>query len=208
MKHLRPIPLLLLILITHHAALVTSLATTVTGSLTDISLNALDTTLLFSPTNDVLLTTSGLDAGPPQIIQSVSGQFSISLDAGDYTVTLPLIAWRKPFVISVFNTNQPMNITNLLAAPRTYTYTNNLAADFVVPNSITVNGPLTYYDWLTMSNGVLAIRRGTLETASRADRAFSISTPMARRWDQSKAGRTTGERACPRRSLNPCATSR
>src|SRR5205823_13479788 len=99
---------------------------TVVGNLTDISLAPLDTKLIFTPTNQVLVTGSGLSAGPPKIIDTTSGAFSLALEAGDYTVSLPLIPWRRPFVISVFATNGTVNITNLLAAPITYTYPNNL----------------------------------------------------------------------------------
>ncbi len=105
-------------------------AATVTGNLTDISIQALDTKLVFTPTNDVLITPSGLNAGPPKLVETAGGQFSIALEAGDYIVTLPLIPWRKPFGISVMDTTDTINITNLLAAPKTYTYTNNLDFTF------------------------------------------------------------------------------
>ena len=97
---------------------------TVTGTLSDISLQALNTKLTFAPTNDVLLTPAGLSAGPPRTIATTNGEFSIVLEAGDYTVSLPLVPWRKAFAISVFATNGTVNITNLLAPPHTYTYTN------------------------------------------------------------------------------------
>jgi len=86
---------------------------TVVGNLTDISLQPLDSRISFAPTNQVLVTGAGLSAGPPRIIQTVNGAFSILLDAGDYTVSLPLLGWRKPFIISVMNTNGTVNITNL-----------------------------------------------------------------------------------------------
>src|SRR5882762_9486027 len=68
-------------------------AATVMGNLTDISIQALDTKLIFTPTNDVLVTGTGLSAGPPKIIDTTAGAFSLVLDAGDYTVSLPLIPW-------------------------------------------------------------------------------------------------------------------
>src|SRR2546423_8985014 len=43
-------------------------AATVVGNLTDISIQALDTKLIFTPTNNVLVTGTGLSAGPPVII--------------------------------------------------------------------------------------------------------------------------------------------
>jgi len=99
-------------------------AATVTGTLNDISIQALNTKLTFAPTNEVLLTGTGLSAGPPRTINTTNGEFGLVLEAGDYTVSLPLIPWRRPFAISVFATNGSVNITNLLAPPHTYTYTN------------------------------------------------------------------------------------
>jgi len=86
---------------------------TIVGNLSDISLQSLDTRISFAPTNQVTVNSGGLSVGPPRIIQSTSGSFSIPLDAGDYTVSLPLLGWRKPFIISVPNTNGTVNITNL-----------------------------------------------------------------------------------------------
>jgi hypothetical protein len=102
------------------------LAATVSGTLRDIQLEALDTKLLITPTNEVLVSGSELSVGPPLLVDTTNGEFTVVLDAGDYTVSLPLVPWRKPFLISVFPTNGAVNIANLLAAPRTYTYTNNL----------------------------------------------------------------------------------
>ena len=101
-------------------------AAIVVGDLKDISIQTLDTPIVFAPTNEVLVTSSGLSAGPPAVTVSSSGHFSIVLEAGNYTVSLPLIPWRNPFQIAVFDTNGTVNITNLLTAPKTYTYTNNL----------------------------------------------------------------------------------
>jgi len=75
----------------------------------------------------VLVTGNGLSAGPPKVVDSVNGQFSIVLEAGDYSVSLPLIPWRQPFGISVMDTNATLNITNVMNVAVTYTYTNNLA---------------------------------------------------------------------------------
>src|SRR5262245_505065 len=99
---------------------------TVVGSLRDISDRPLNTRLRFSPTNSVLVTPSGLSAGPPVVIQTTNGGFAVALEAGDYVVSVPLIPWRHPFAMAVPPTNGVINITNLLAAPQTYTYTNNL----------------------------------------------------------------------------------
>lgn len=104
----------------------TAQSATITGTLHDLSLQPLDTKLVFTPTNAVLVTASGLSAGPPRVIDITNGAFSLVLDAGDYTVSLPLVPTRRPFVISVFDTNGTLDITSLLSAPQTYTYTNNL----------------------------------------------------------------------------------
>jgi hypothetical protein len=101
-------------------------AATVVGDLKDISIQTLNTKIMFAPTNEVLVTPSGLSAGPPSVTESSGGHFSTVLEAGDYTVSLPLIPWRHSFGISVFDTNGTVNITNLLSSPHTYTYTNNL----------------------------------------------------------------------------------
>src|SRR5689334_1489119 len=85
-------------------------AATIIGTLQDISQQSLDTRISFAPTNQVLITGGGLSVGPPRILQSTNGSFSIVLDAGDYTVSLPLLGWRKPFIISVLNTNGIVNI--------------------------------------------------------------------------------------------------
>ncbi len=128
-------------------------AATVIGDLKDISIQALNTKLMFAPTNEVLLTPSGLNAGPPKVIESVSGQFSIVLEAGDYTVSLPLIPWRHPFSISVMDTNGTVNITNLLSPPRTYTFTNYVFRTPLHVNVATVNA------WST--NGEVSLLDGT-----------------------------------------------
>ena len=85
-------------------------AATIIGNLKDISQQSLDTRISFAPTNQVLVTGGGLSVGPPRIIDSTNGAFSIVLDTGDYAVSLPLLGWRKPFIISVLNTNGIVNI--------------------------------------------------------------------------------------------------
>ena len=118
--------LLLLLAIDYGPRIQQCAGATITGNLTDISLAPLSTKLQFNPTNDVLVSTSGLSAGPPRTIDTTNGAFAIVLDAGDYTVSLPLVPWRKSFVISVPTGTNTCNLSNVLAAPRTYTYTNNL----------------------------------------------------------------------------------
>jgi hypothetical protein len=95
-------------------ATVTGLAATVTGNLTDISQAPVNTKILFSPTNEVLVTASGLNVGPAKVVDTTNGAFSVVLEAGNYTVSLPLIAARRPFCIYVLATNGTVNITNLL----------------------------------------------------------------------------------------------
>ena len=139
-------------------------AATITGSLTDISLQPLNTKIMFSPTTNILLTPSGLSAGPPRIIDTFSGAFSLPLEAGDYTVSLPLITWRAPLKISVPDSGATINITNLLAAPTTYTYTNYLATAPLKVNATRVTvlstaSPATLLDSaVTLPAGVLAAR--------------------------------------------------
>lgn len=94
-------------------------AATIIGNLKDISQQSIDTRISFAPTNQVVVTGGGLSVGPPRVLDSVNGAFSIVLDPGDYTVSLPLLGWRKPFIISVSNTNGTVNITNL---PITYPF--------------------------------------------------------------------------------------
>jgi hypothetical protein len=89
-------------------------AATITGNLTDISMSPFDTKLIFTPTNEVLVSSSGLSAGPPKILDTSSGSFSILLDTGYYTVSLPAIPWRRPFLITVPETTATLNITNLI----------------------------------------------------------------------------------------------
>src|SRR4051812_37294764 len=126
-----PPPLLLLL---SPLTLQPSTAATITGHLSDISIQDLNTKIMFAPTNEVLLVGSGLSAGPPRIIDTVNGAFSVALDAGDYTVSLPLVTWRHPFCISVPESASSFNITNLLCNAITYTYTNHLVSPLHVNN--------------------------------------------------------------------------
>jgi len=87
---------------------------TVTGNLTDISQAPVNTKILFSPTNEVQVTAAGLNVGPAKVVDTTDGAFSVVLEAGNYTVSLPLIASRRSFCIYVFPTNATVNITNLL----------------------------------------------------------------------------------------------
>jgi hypothetical protein len=89
-------------------------AATITGTITDISATPLNTKLLFSPTNEVLICSNGICAGPARILDTTNGAFSLTLEAGNYTVTLPSIACRKPFCIYVPITNATLDITNLV----------------------------------------------------------------------------------------------
>src|SRR6266700_7765762 len=88
---------------------------TVTGNLTDISLQAFNTKMIFTPTNEVQIGGAGLSAGPPKILDTTSSAFSITLEKGDYTVSLPMVPSRRPFLISVFSTNGAINITNIIS---------------------------------------------------------------------------------------------
>jgi len=61
---------------------ITATAATVTGTLQDISLQSLDTKIMFAPTNGALVTPTGLSAGPPRVIDSVNGAFSVCWKPG------------------------------------------------------------------------------------------------------------------------------
>ena len=99
-------------------------AATVVGNLTDISLAPFNTKMIFTPTNEVQIGGAGLSAGPPKILDTTSGAFSIALDTGDYAVSLPMVPSRRPFLISVFATNGTINITNIISPLPVYP-TNN-----------------------------------------------------------------------------------
>lgn len=94
------------------------------GTNKNLALGNLDTTILFSPTNEVLITGLNISAGPPIYTRSTNGYFWQYLDGGDYSVSFPEIPWRTPFFISVSNcTSCTNNIIVLMSPPRTYTYT-------------------------------------------------------------------------------------
>ncbi len=95
---------------------VKSSGATVTGNLLDISLAPLTTTLTFAPTNSVLVSSTGLSAGPPRSIVATNGAFTLQLDAGNYTVCLPLVPTRQCFTIAVppGSSTNTYNITNLI----------------------------------------------------------------------------------------------
>jgi hypothetical protein len=133
-------------------------AATVVGNLKDISQQSIDTRISFAPTNQVLVTSGGLSVGPPRIIDSTNGAFSIVLDAGDYTVSLPLLGWRKPFIISVSSTNTTVNITNL---PITYPFPDHhpLHVNAAVLTVWSTNGPISLLDeTMTIPAGTLRQR--------------------------------------------------
>src|SRR5260370_18405256 len=58
---------------------------TITGNLTDISLAPLSTKLHFNPTNALLVSTSGLTAGPPRTLDTTNGGVAIVLAASEHT---------------------------------------------------------------------------------------------------------------------------
>jgi hypothetical protein len=113
-------------------------AATVTGTLVDIGLHPFDTKIVFTPTNEVQVSSAGLSAGPPKVLDTTNGAFSIVLDAGDYAVSLPLISLRRPFMISVTDTNGTLNITNIMSSLPSYPANN---PDFTVRATAWDNGP-------------------------------------------------------------------
>jgi hypothetical protein len=99
---------------------------TVTGNIHDIGIDALNTKITFTPTNIVLLTSSGLSAGPAKTHTSSNGMFSVTLDGGPYTVCFPLIPLRKCFAIEVPDTTNTYSITNLISGGAlTFTFAGN-----------------------------------------------------------------------------------
>src|ERR1043166_8462548 len=151
---------------------------TVVGNLRDISLNALDTKLIFTPTNEVQIGGAGLVAGPPKILDTASGAFSITLDTGDYTVSLPLVPSRRPFLISVFATNGAINITNIISTIPPVS-TNN--PNFTVKVAPTDNGPGplntkihvagSFSKILSTNSGAITLPLSNSATASALDNA-------------------------------------
>jgi hypothetical protein len=104
----------------------------------DIGLHPFNTKIVFTPTNEVQVSSAGLSVGPPKVLDTTSGAFSIVLDAGDYAVSLPLISLRRPFMISVPDTNGTLDITNIMSSLPSYP-TNN--PDFTVRTTAWDNAP-------------------------------------------------------------------
>jgi len=88
--------------------------------------HVLTTKITFTPTNDVLIANGGLSAGPAITTNIVNGCFTNWLDGGNYTVTFPLLPFRRPFLIAVPGDTNSYDITSLMNPPVTYTYTNRL----------------------------------------------------------------------------------
>ena len=134
--------------------------------------------ILFTPTNEVQVSGSGLVAGPPKILDTTSGAFSITLDTGDYTVSLPAIPYRRPFLISVPATNGTINITNIISALPVYP-TNN--PNWTVKSTPADNGPGTLNTKihvagslskiLSTNSGAITLTLSNSATASALDNA-------------------------------------
>ena len=143
---------------------------TVTGTMHDLELKVLNTTLVFQPTNQVLISWAELSAGPSAKVASTNGAFSITLDGGDYTVLLPLVRERQPFNIAVPNDTNTYNITALMNPPRTYIYTNSYPpggggsgtnATIAVTNPIT-GAPGTQVLVTNLGNAIAAVLQFTI----------------------------------------------
>jgi hypothetical protein len=106
-----PAMLFLTTLLTGHGAVVT-------GSLTNINLQPLNTAITFTPTNDVLILNGAISAGPAQTIYSTNGQFSVTLAEGPYIVSFPLISGRRAFPIVVPPGTGTVYFTNTFYYPR------------------------------------------------------------------------------------------
>lgn len=105
-------------------------AATIKGTLLEIYGTPLSQTkVTFWPTNLVIVRGTGLSAGPPKTITTdTNGAFSLSLDAGPYTVCLPLVPTRKCFTIVVpeAGTNT-LYITNLIVSGQIFWESNGIA---------------------------------------------------------------------------------
>ena len=76
-------------------------ATTINGVLRDININLLTTRVRFVPVSQVVAFPGYLEVGPPTIIISTNGIFSIELANGTYAVSFPTIPQKNPFQICV-----------------------------------------------------------------------------------------------------------
>jgi hypothetical protein len=132
---------------------------TVTGLVSQITSEALETKIMFTPAQDILLLTNGLSAGPAKTISSASnGGFTNTFNPGTYLVRLPLVDGRNAFTIAVPHGDGYMNITSLIAAPWTYeqfvntipveggtsgALTNNETRDVTFTEDVAVQGTLS-----------------------------------------------------------------
>lgn len=113
---------------------------TVTGLVSQITSEALETKIMFTPAADILLLTNGLSAGPAKTISSAAnGGFTNTFNPGTYLVRLPLVGGRNAFTIAVPHGNGIENITNLIAAPWTYEQFTNTVTSGGTSGALTNN---------------------------------------------------------------------
>lgn len=141
----------------------TSEGATVVGNTINVSLGALNTALTFTPTNDVLLSQYGISAGPAKTIYSTNtGAFSVPLDAGPYTLSFPLVPWRRAFEILVPDTTNTLQLTNCWLYPKYFVDAQHLQQQIDDLNFLTaVPAPVPdETSIVTNANGTFSIAPG------------------------------------------------
>ncbi len=89
---------------------------TITGTILDTQNNPLTTTMVFYPTNAVIVSGSTLSAGAPVPVVTTNGNLSVTLAPGYYVVSFPLIPWRTSFVILVPNDSNTYTIISRIVS--------------------------------------------------------------------------------------------
>jgi hypothetical protein len=89
---------------------------TVTGQVADIFLEPFDSPLLLTPASNVVAMDGVLNAGPPRVALTTNGAFYLTLAPGSYRVSFPLVPARQALDIRVPDTNDVLNLADLVAA--------------------------------------------------------------------------------------------
>jgi len=137
--------------------------------------SVVNTKISFTPTNDVLIVNGGLSVGYTITTNVVNGGFTNWLDAGDYTVTFPLLPGRKSFAIAVPTGSGSYDITALMNPPRTYVWTNQLGISRqVIPGSgvtfVTNNpGQVTEQIEINVSSALSSFTNGTANDTTQTN---------------------------------------
>lgn len=155
-----------------------SASITVTGLLSQITSEALETYITFTPSADILLLNSGLSAGPAKTIFATNGAFSQVLNPGTYLVRLPRVGGRNAFTIGVPHGTSTENITNLIAAPWTYEQFTNTVSSIGVD-------PATVVAIMSTNNAGSATAATSATTATTATTATWVASPVTNAWQNS-----------------------